>query len=68
MKRFQSPEHAQRFLFVFESLNAPCRLRRHLLSATAINNYLPKPFNSGDLRLAWLSIHSGGVAVSSEPL
>jgi hypothetical protein len=29
MKRFQSPEHAQRFLCVFESINAPFRLRRH---------------------------------------
>jgi len=24
MKRFQSPEHAQRFLWVFKSINAPC--------------------------------------------
>ena len=34
MKRFQSPEHAQRFLSVFESVNATFRTRRHLLSAT----------------------------------
>jgi len=34
MKRFQSPEQAQCFLSVFESINAPFRLRRHLLSAT----------------------------------
>ena len=34
MKRFKSSEQAQRFLSVFESINAPFRLRRHLLSAT----------------------------------
>jgi putative transposase len=33
MKRFKFPEQAQRFLSLFESLNAPFRLRRHLLSA-----------------------------------
>jgi putative transposase len=33
-KRFKSSEQAQRFLSVFESINAPFRLRRHLLSAT----------------------------------
>jgi putative transposase len=33
MKRFKSSEQAQRFLSVFESINAPFRLRRHLLSA-----------------------------------
>ena len=34
MKRSQSPEHARRFLSVFESVNAAFRTRRHLLSAT----------------------------------
>ena len=34
MKLFQSPEQEQHFLSVFESINAPFRLRRHLLSAT----------------------------------
>jgi putative transposase len=33
MKRFKSSEQAQHFLSVFESINAPFRLRRHLLSA-----------------------------------
>ncbi len=32
-KRFRSPEQAQRFLSLFESLNSPFRLRRHLVSA-----------------------------------
>jgi hypothetical protein len=32
MKRFQSPEHAERFLSNFQSINAPFRRRRHLLS------------------------------------
>jgi putative transposase len=41
MKRFQSPEQAQRFLSVFESINAPFRLRRHLLTATRYR-LLPK--------------------------
>jgi putative transposase len=34
MKRFKSAEQAQRFLSVFESINAPFWLLRHLLSAT----------------------------------
>ena len=33
MKRFQTPEQAQRFLSNFESINAIFRHRRHLLSA-----------------------------------
>ena len=33
MKRFQSPEQAQRFLSVFEPINTHFRLRRHLLLA-----------------------------------
>ncbi len=32
MKRFQSPEQAQRFLSTFESINTAFRFRRHLLS------------------------------------
>jgi putative transposase len=32
MKRFKSPEQAQRFLCAFESINAPFRLRRYLLT------------------------------------
>lgn len=32
MKRFSSPEQAQRFLSVFESIGAAFRMRRHLLS------------------------------------
>ena len=32
-KCFRSPEQAQQFLLFFESLNAPFRLRRHLVSA-----------------------------------
>jgi putative transposase len=34
MKRFRSLEQAQRFLTTFESISAPFRLCRHLLSAT----------------------------------
>jgi len=33
MKKFQSPEQAQRFLSVFEPINTHFRLRRHLISA-----------------------------------
>ncbi len=33
MKRFHSPEQAQRFLSTFESINTAFRFRRHLLSA-----------------------------------
>jgi putative transposase len=35
MKRFQSPEQAQRFLSAFESINAPFRLRRWNKSVVA---------------------------------
>jgi len=45
MKRFKSPEQAQRFLSVFESLNAPFRLRRHLLSATRHRRLLNQSFH-----------------------
>jgi len=45
MKRFQSPEQAQRFLSVFESINAPFRLRRHLLSATRYQLLLKQAFH-----------------------
>jgi putative transposase len=37
MMRFKSSEQAQRFLSVFESINGPFRLRRHLLSATRLS-------------------------------
>jgi putative transposase len=33
MKRFQSPEQAQRFLSIFEPINTHFRHRRHLISA-----------------------------------
>jgi len=45
MKRFQSPKQAQRFLSVFESINAPFRLRRHLLSATRYRLLLERAFH-----------------------
>jgi putative transposase len=44
MKRFQSSEQAQRFLSVFELINAPFRLRRHLLSATRYRELLRNSF------------------------
>jgi len=44
MKRFQSPGQAQCFLSVFESINAPFRMRRHLLSATGHRQLLSKAF------------------------
>jgi putative transposase len=44
MKRFQSPEQAQRFLSVFESINAPFRLRRHLLSVARYRQLLRGAF------------------------
>jgi putative transposase len=44
MKRFQSSEQAQRFLSIFESINAPFRLRRHLLSATRYRQLLKQAF------------------------
>ena len=45
MKRFKSSEQAQRFLSVFESINAPFRLRRHLLSATRYRLLLNQSFH-----------------------
>ena len=45
MKRFQSPQQAQRFLSVFESINAPFRMRRHLLSATRYRLLLKQAFH-----------------------
>jgi len=45
MKRFQSPEQAQRFLSVFESINAPFRIRRHLLPATRYRLLLKQAFH-----------------------
>ena len=45
MKRFQSPEHAQRFLSIFESINAIFRTRRHLFSATRRRRQLTQAFN-----------------------
>jgi putative transposase len=45
MKRFQSPEHAQRFLSIFESINATFRTRRHLFSATRRRRQLTQAFN-----------------------
>lgn len=44
MKRFQSPEQAQPFLSIFEPINAPFRLRRHLLSATRYRQLLKQAF------------------------
>jgi len=45
MKRFKSPGQAQRFLSLFESLNAPFRLRRHLLSANRYRLLLNQSFH-----------------------
>jgi putative transposase len=45
MKRFQSPEHAQHFLSIFESINATFRTRRHLSSATHRRRQLTQAFN-----------------------
>jgi putative transposase len=45
MKCFKSSQQAQRFLSVFESLNAPFRLRRHLLSATRYRLLLNQSFH-----------------------
>ena len=45
MKRFKSSEQAQRFLSVFESINAPFRLRRHLLSAARYRLLLNQAFH-----------------------
>ena len=45
MKRFQSPEHAQRFLSVFESINAAFRTRRQLFSATRRRRQLTQAFH-----------------------
>jgi putative transposase len=44
MKCFQSPEQAQCFLSVFESINTPFRLRRHILSATRYRQLLRNAF------------------------
>jgi putative transposase len=44
MKRFQSSTQAQRFLSIFESINAPFRMRRHLLSANRYRQLLSKAF------------------------
>jgi putative transposase len=43
-KHFRSPEHAQRFLSLFESLNAAFRLRRHLTSARLYRQRLKHAF------------------------
>jgi putative transposase len=45
MKRFRSPEQAQQFLSIFEAINAPFRLRRHLLSATRYRRLLKQAFH-----------------------
>jgi putative transposase len=45
MKRFKSSEHAQRFLSSFESINAPFRLRQHLLSANRHRQLLSNAFH-----------------------
>ena len=45
MKRFQSPQQAQHFLSVFESINALFRMRRHLLSATRYRLLLKQAFH-----------------------
>jgi putative transposase len=45
MKRFKSPEQAQRFLSIFEAINAPFHLRRHLLSATRYRRLLKQAFH-----------------------
>jgi putative transposase len=45
MKRFQSPEHAQRFLSVFESINASFYIRRHILSAASYRRRLKQAFH-----------------------
>ncbi len=44
MKRFRSPQQAQRFLSVFESINSQFRMRRHLLSATRHRQLLRQVF------------------------
>jgi len=44
MKRFQSPEHAQRFLSIFESIRAAFRTNRHLISANRHRLRLSKAF------------------------
>jgi len=45
MKRFKSPEQAQPFLSVFESINSAFRMRRHLLSATRYRQLLRHAFH-----------------------
>ena len=44
MKRFQSPEQAQRFLSTFESINTTFRFCRHLLSAACYRRRLTHAF------------------------
>ncbi len=43
-KHFRSPEHAQRFLSLFETLNTAFRLRRHLISARLYRQRLKHAF------------------------
>ena len=43
-KRFRSPQQAQHFLSIFESINSSFRLRRHLLSANRHRQLLSKAF------------------------
>lgn len=45
MKRFQSPEHAQRFLSTFELITASFRTHCHLLSATRQRTRLKRAFH-----------------------
>jgi len=45
MKRFQSPEHAQHFLSVFESISSAFRMRRHLLPAARYRRRLNQAFH-----------------------
>jgi hypothetical protein len=49
MKRFRSPEQAQRFLSIFESINASFRLSRHLLSTPGFE--LPPDYNIANINL-----------------
>jgi len=58
MKRFQSPEHAQRFLCAFESINAPFRLRAGIsFPQPAIGGCSRKRFTSGTRPPSRLSFH-----------
>jgi putative transposase len=58
MKRFKSSEQAQRFLSIFEFLNAPFRLRRHLLSATRYRLLLNQSFYLWNKPHSRYSLHS----------